>query len=115
VRELRKGVAVAEEPAGAAKDPAAEREAFHPRPPPPWQPPHVQEKRLLGSRQSWEQFGPLVAPAAWAMGLFGAERRAFLGGGAENSWALRRCSFSSCVPILDFIWPFAKLGFHEVL
>jgi len=102
VRELRKGVPVAEEPAGEATDPAAEEEALHSRPT-PWQPPEMQEKRLLGSRQSWEAFGPMVAQAAWAMGLFGAARRAFLGDGAENNWTLWRCYFSSFVPIIDFI------------
>ncbi len=102
VRELRKGVPVAEEPAGDAKDAAAEEEALHSRRA-PWKPPEMQEKRLLGSRQCWEAFGPMVAQAAWAMGLFGAARRAFLGDGAENNWTIWRCFFSSFVPILDFI------------
>lgn len=103
VRELRKGVAVAEEPAGAAPDPVAEAEALQPPQPGLWKPPTVQEKRLLGSRCRWPLFGPLVAQAAWAMGLFGADRRAFLGDGAENNWTLWRCFFSAFVPILDFI------------
>ena len=47
-----------------------------------WQPPAVPHKRLVASRRSWEHFGPLVAAAAWAMGLFAAPRRAFLGDGA---------------------------------
>lgn len=103
VRELRQGVPVAEEPAGAAQDPVAEAEALQPSQPSRWKPPTVQEKRLLGSRHSWPLFGPLVAQAAWAMGLFGSARRAFLGAGAENNWTLWRCFFSSFVPILDFI------------
>jgi hypothetical protein len=102
VRELRKAVPVGEEPAGEAKDPAAEAEALHSRPT-PWKPPAMHEKRLLASRQSWEAFGPMVAQAAWAMGLFGAARRAFLGDGAENNWTIWRCFFASFVPILDFI------------
>ena len=63
----------------------------------------MQEKRLLGSRQSWEAFGPMVAAAAWAMGLFGSARRAFLGDGAETNWTVWRDYFSSFTPILDFI------------
>jgi hypothetical protein len=102
VRELGKGVPVTEEPAGEAADPAAEEEALRSRPE-PWHPPQMQEKRLLATRQSWEAFGPMVAQAAWALGLFAAARRAFLGDGAENNWTVWRRFFSSFVPILDFI------------
>jgi hypothetical protein len=102
VRQLGHGVASTEEAAQAATDPAAEAEALQ-NPATPWQPPEVQEKRLLASRQKWEAFGPLVAAAAWAMGLFGAARRAFLGDGSENNWTIWRSYFSSFVPILDFI------------
>ena len=102
VRELRKGIPIAEEPADQAKDPAAETDAYDSRPP-VWKPPVMQEKRLLGSRQSWEAFGPMVAAAAWAMGLFGSARRAFIGDGAENNWTVWRDYFSSFTPILDFI------------
>jgi hypothetical protein len=102
VRELRKGVPVTEEPAGAATAADATDAALHSQPS-VWQPPRVQERRLLGSRQNWEAFGPLLAQATWAMGLYGAARRAFVGDGAENNWTLWRNFFSSFVPILDFI------------
>jgi hypothetical protein len=101
-RELRKGVPLAEEPAGPAPDPAAAAEVWQ-QPAAVWKPPQVAEKRMLASRQSWEAFGPMVAAAAWAMGLFGASRRAFLGDGAENNWTVWRGYFSSFEPILDFI------------
>src|SRR6185295_9486612 len=93
VRELRKGVPLTAEPAGEAADPTA-AEVLQ-RPATVWQPPQVQQKRLLASRQSWDCFGPMVAAAAWAMGLFGADRRAFLGDGAETNWTVWRCFFSS--------------------
>lgn len=102
VRELRKGVPVAEEPARQAEDPDADREALQPKGQ-AWVPPEVEPKRLVASRRPWEQFGPLVAAAAWAMGLFAASRRAFLGDGADNNWTLWKERFSSFVPILDFI------------
>jgi hypothetical protein len=102
VRELRKGVPLAEEPVGPAANPAAAAAAW-PQPGTVWQPPQVQEKRLLATRQSWDAFGPMVAAAAWAMGLFGAARRAFLGDGAEVNWTVWRCYFASFEPILDFI------------
>ena len=101
-RELRKGVAVVEEAADEAKDATAEEQSSERRPA-VWKPPEVQEKRLLGSRQNWESFGPMVAAAAWAMGLFGATRRAFIGDGAETNWTVWRDYFSSFTPILDFI------------
>ncbi len=102
VRELRKGVPIAEEAAQQAEDPDAGRESLQAKGQ-VWQPPEVQHKRLVASRRSWQQFGPLVASAAWAMGLFAASRRAFLGDGAENNWTLWKERFSSFVPILDFI------------
>ena len=68
-----------------------------------WEPPQVQERRLLASRRRWAQFGPQVAQAAWAAGFYEAPRRAFIGDGAENNWTLWRQHFSSFVPILDFI------------
>lgn len=68
-----------------------------------WEPPEVQEKRLLGSRCPWPQFGPIVAEAAWAWGFFGASRKAFIGDGSDNNWTIWRQYFSSFTPILDFI------------
>lgn len=102
VRELRKGVPLAEEPAGPVPDPAVAAEVWQ-QPATVWRPPQVAEKRLLASRQNWEAFGPMVAAAAWAMGLFAADRRAFLGDGAENNWTVWRGYFGSFEPILDFI------------
>lgn len=102
VRELRKGVPLAEEPAAPAQDPDADRAPLQ-EPGQSWEPPTVAHKRLVASRRPWEQFGPLVAAAAWAMGLFAAPRRVFVGDGAENNWTLWRERFSSFVPVLDFI------------
>ena len=102
MRQLRQGVPAAEEAAAEADDPATEQAAYQ-QGTPRWQPPQVEQKRLVASRQPWEGFGPLVAAAAWAMGLFGAARRAFVGDGSENNWALWRRYFSSFEPILDFI------------
>jgi hypothetical protein len=68
-----------------------------------WEPPEVAEKRLLGSRVRWPDFGPLLAQAAWAWGFFGASRKAFIGDGSDNNWTIWQRHFSSFVPILDFI------------
>lgn len=68
-----------------------------------WEPPEVTEKRLLGSRVRWPDFGPILAQAAWLWGFFGATRKAFIGDGSDNNWTIWRQYFSSFVPILDFI------------
>jgi hypothetical protein len=68
-----------------------------------YEPPEVQEKRLVASRVRWPDFGPILAAAAWAWGFFAAERKAFLGDGSDKNWAIWRQYFSSFVPILDFI------------
>ncbi|MBY0523866.1 MAG: hypothetical protein K2R98_10740 [Gemmataceae bacterium] len=53
-----------------------------------WEPPEGVEKRLLGSRVRWPDFGPLRTQGAWAWGFFGAARRAFIGDGSDNSWPI---------------------------
>jgi hypothetical protein len=68
-----------------------------------YEPPEVKEKRLVASRVRWPDFGPILALAAWTWGFFGAQRRAFLGDGSDNNWAIWRQHFSSFTPILDFI------------
>jgi hypothetical protein len=68
-----------------------------------WEPPAVQEKRLVASRCRWPEFGPILATAAWAWGFFGAPRQAFIGDGSDNNWTIWRQLFSSFTPILDFI------------
>jgi hypothetical protein len=68
-----------------------------------WEPPEVLEKRFVGSRARWPDFGPILAQAAWAWGFFGATRRAFVGDGSDNNWSVWRQYFSSFVPVLDFV------------
>jgi hypothetical protein len=68
-----------------------------------YQPPAVQTRQVVASRQRWPQFAPLLAAAAWALGFQGAPRKAFVGDGSANNWMLHRRFFGSFVPILDFI------------
>jgi hypothetical protein len=68
-----------------------------------WQPPEVQDKHLTATRRPWAAFGPMVAALAWQLGFYQAERRAFVGDGSDNVWAVWRHHFSSFVPILDII------------
>ena len=68
-----------------------------------YQPPQVLQRRVLASRQRWPSLAPILAAAAWAWGLQGAARKAFVGDGSANHWRLQRRFFGSFVPILDFI------------
>ena len=54
---------------------------------------------MAASRRDGDCFGPMVAAAAWARGLFGSARRAFRGDGSENNWSVWRHYFGSFVPI----------------
>lgn len=101
-RELKKQALPSEEAVKETPEPEAGVEALA-EPHADWEPPEVAEKRLLGSRVRWPEFGPLLAQAAWAWGFFGASRQAFIGDGSDNNWAIWQRYFSSFVPILDFI------------
>jgi hypothetical protein len=68
-----------------------------------YQPPRVEQRKVLASRRAWPTFAPVVAAAAWAWGFQGAARKAFVGDGSANHWRLQRRFFGSFVPILDFI------------
>jgi hypothetical protein len=68
-----------------------------------WQPPEVKDKHLTATRRPWAVFGPMVAALAWSLGFFQAARRAFVGDGSDNVWAVWRNHFSSFVAILDII------------
>ncbi len=68
-----------------------------------WKPPQVKDKHLTATRRPWAAFGPMVAALAWRLGFFQAERRAFVGDGSDNVWAVWRNHFSSFVAILDII------------
>jgi hypothetical protein len=98
VRELKKRAPPQEEAAAATQ--ALEADANDAT---AWKPPEVLSKRVVATRRSWPQFGPMVAAAAWSNGFFAARRKAFLGDGADNNWTMWRNFFSSFVPILDFI------------
>ena len=101
VRELSRQVKQAE---GAAEPAAAPATAADPPPEEAvYQPPQVQQRKVLASRRSWSAFAPLVAQAAWAWGFQGAARKAFVGDGSANHWRLQRRFFGSFVPVLDFI------------
>lgn len=100
-RELKKQALPAEDGLQETAEPEVGAETLAEQP--QWQPPEVEQKRLVASRCRWPDFGPQVARAAWAWGFFGAARKAFIGDGSDNNWTMWRQHFSSFTPILDFI------------
>ena len=101
-RELKKQSAPSEEAAKETAEPELGVETLAENPV-LYEPPQVVEKRVVGSRVRWPDFGPILATQAWQWGFFGASRKAFVGDGSENNWTIWRNYFSSFVPILDFI------------
>ena len=72
-------------------------------PRPAWEPPEVIDKHLTATRRPWAALGPMVATRAWQLGFYQALRRAFVGDGSDNVWAVWRNHFASFVAILDII------------
>jgi hypothetical protein len=99
-RQLKKNVRVAEDAVADSDEPEAAAEVLRGQ---AYEPPEVGTRQVVASRGCWPAFAPLVAAAAWALALQGAARRAFVGDGSANNWALQRRFFGSFVPILDFI------------
>jgi hypothetical protein len=101
VRELSRTAKQAE----GARAPAAEAETTDEASPAEarYQPPQVEQRKVVASRLRWPTFAPVLAAAAWAWGFQGSTRKAFVGDGSANHWQLQRRFFGSFVPILDFI------------
>jgi hypothetical protein len=88
-------------PTPAASGPEQEEAAKDEEP--TWDPPVVQARKVVATRQPWKRLGQMLAAAAWSLGFFAAARQAFLGDGSAHVWGVWRRHFSKFVPILDFI------------
>jgi hypothetical protein len=60
-------------------------------------------RSVVATRTGVEEFGPMLAAAAWQRGFAAAERKAFVADGAEANWGVWRKFFSDYQPILDFV------------
>jgi hypothetical protein len=65
--------------------------------------PKVEGRRVVATRQDNDAFGPMVAAAAWSLGLMAAQRRAFVADGSEANWSIQKKYFPRFTPIADFI------------
>jgi hypothetical protein len=100
-RQLKKNARAGEDAVADAEDPEAVDAALAAEA--VYEPPEVQARQVVASRQRWPRFAPLLAAAAWVLGLQAAGRKAFVGDGSANNWRLQRRFFGSFVPVLDFI------------
>jgi hypothetical protein len=101
VRELSRPVKPAEDSSAAEAEAATADETLAEDT--VYQPPRVQERKVLASRRRWPSFAPILATVAWAWGFQGAARKAFVGDGSANPWRLPRRFFGAFVPIVDFL------------
>jgi hypothetical protein len=60
-------------------------------------------RSVVATRRGVDEFGPLLAAAAWARGFSAASQKAFVADGSEANWGVYRRWFSDYVPILDFV------------
>ena len=65
--------------------------------------PKPRVRTMVATREPAQQFGEILAWAAWARGFTAAARKAFVGDGAAANWAIQKQWFSDFVAILDFI------------
>ena len=65
--------------------------------------PEVQSRRVVATRQRNPHFGPILAAAAWSMGLLAAPRGAYVGDGSSANWSIHQKYFPRYTPIVDFI------------
>jgi hypothetical protein len=97
IKGVASSVASTEEAAAAtaaAAEPAADDRAGRPQP---------LARSVVATRRGVEEFGPLLAAAAWSRGFAAALAKAFVADGSEANWGVWRRWFSDYVPILDFV------------
>jgi len=66
-------------------------------------PPKPKVRTMVATRGDAEQFGEILAQAAWSRGFAAAGRKAFVGDGAKAIWGIHKRWFSDYMAILDFI------------
>ena len=65
--------------------------------------PTLQTRSVVASRQSWEDFGPLLASQAWYRGFAAAKRKVFVSDGSLTIEKLQRTHFSHYTSVLDLL------------
>lgn len=70
---------------------------------PPWERPEMLGKEVIASGKSWEQFGPMVASAAWYQGFAKATVKVFVSDGSHAIEKMQHRWFSDYTSVLDIM------------
>lgn len=70
---------------------------------PPWPRPEMLGKEVIASGKSWEQFGPMVASAAWYQGFAKATVKVFVSDGSHAIEKMHGRWFSDYTSVLDIM------------
>ncbi|EMI56668.1 hypothetical protein [Rhodopirellula sallentina] len=69
----------------------------------PWQRPELLSKDVVASGKSWNEFGPMVASAAWYAGFFKATERVFVSDGSTAIESMQQQWFGTFTSVLDIM------------
>lgn len=65
--------------------------------------PTLEQRSVIASRHSWEEFGPLLESQAWYRGFAAAERKVFVSDGSASIEKLQQTHFSHYESVLDLL------------
>jgi len=65
--------------------------------------PTLEHRNVVASRQSWKDFGPLLASQAWHRGFAAAASKVFVSDGSATIEKLQRTHFSEYTSVLDLL------------
>jgi hypothetical protein len=65
--------------------------------------PTLDSRSVVASRQSWEDFGPLLASQAWYHGFAAASRKVFVSDGSPTIEKMQRTHFAHYTSVLDIL------------
>lgn len=69
----------------------------------PWQRPELISKDVVASGQTWKEFGPMAASAAWYAGFFKATQKVFVSDGSSAIEEMQQQWFGNFTSVLDIM------------
>ena len=69
----------------------------------PWQRPELMSKDVVASGQTWKEFGPMAASAAWYAGFFKAAQKVFVSDGSSAIEEMQQHWFGNFTSVLDIM------------
>ena len=68
-----------------------------------WPCPDVLVRSVVATRETWADFGKMLASEAWKRGFGASQRKAFVADGSSNNWSVHSRYFPQYTPILDIL------------